>query len=35
MMEPADFGQLDDLTHRRRLDVSMVGSVFVQGEVGS
>ena len=35
MMESADFGQLDDLTHRRRLDVSRVGSVFVQGEVGS
>ena len=35
MMEPADFGQLDDLTHRRGLDVSGVGSIFVQGEVGS
>ena len=35
MMEPADFVQLDDPTHRRRLDVSMVGNVFVQGEVGS
>ena len=35
MMESADFGQLDDLTHRRRLDVSRVGSVFVQGKVGS
>ena len=35
MMEPADFGQLDDLTHSRGLDFSRVGSIFVQGEVGS
>jgi len=34
MMESGDFGQLDDLTHRRWLDVSRVGSIFVQGEVG-
>jgi len=35
MMEPADFGQFDNLTHRRGLDFSWVRSVFVQGEVRS
>ena len=34
-MESADLGQLHYLAHRRRLDVSRIGSIFVQGEVGS
>ena len=35
MVEAADFAQLDELAHRRRLDVSGVRSVLVQGEVSS
>ena len=35
VMKPSDLGQLHDLAHRRRLDVSRIGRIFVQGEVGS